>query len=262
MQSHELIQVNNINIFFNKRGNRNLHVLKDLSMTINRGECVGLVGASGCGKSTLARLLCRLHQPQSGQLRLHKRDIFSFQEWDYFQQVQMVFQDPLASFPARMKVAAFLLEPFRNFQRPEFKQGRQFATTLLTQVGLDESYLDRFPNQLSGGQLQRIVFARAIGLNPALLICDEATSALDVTIQAQIVTLLCDLQQQHSFGCLFITHDLALAENLCDTIHVMADGTIVETLSQGYILKEARHPVTYKMIEAIELLHQRMSPAA
>ncbi len=257
----ELLHIDKINVHLSKRGNSKLHVLKDLSMTIRQGECVGLVGASGCGKSTLARLLCRLHQTGSGQARLGNRDIFSYTQRDYYQQVQMVFQDPLASFPARMKVETFLLEPFRNFKRPEFEKGRQCAATLLEHVGLTESFLDRYPNQLSGGQLQRIVFARAVGLKPTLLICDEATSALDVTIQAQTVALFRNLQQTQGFGCLFISHDLALAESICDTIYVMADGAIVESLTQGHIAKEACHPETRKMIKATGLLRQGMTQA-
>ncbi len=246
----ELLQLNQINLHFSKRGQPDLHVLKDISMIIRQGECCGLVGASGCGKSTLARLLCLLHRPDSGLARLAGQDIFSYQEKNYYQQVQMVFQDPLACFPARMKVANFLLEPFRNFMRPEYARKRHFAAELLQNVSLTEDFLERYPNQLSGGQLQRIVFARAVGLNPALLICDEATSALDVTIQAQIIDLLRGLQQQQGFGCLFITHDLALAEDLCDTIHVMDDGAIVETLSSGNIASEAQHWVTRRMIDA------------
>ena len=162
----------------------------------------------------------------------------------------MVFQDPLASCPSRMRVETFLLEPFRNFGLLAGRNPREFAAELLARVHLEEELLSRYPGQLSGGQMQRVVFARATGLNPALLICDEATSALDATIQAQVIALLQELRQRFHFACLFITHDLALAESLCDTIYVMHEGALVERLENGNIATEARHPATLDLVRA------------
>ena len=244
-----LLEIRNVDKYFNKRGQA-IPVLKDITFDISPGECVGMVGASGSGKSTLARLLCRIHRQEKGRVCFKGEDIFTLSPKAYFSQVQMVFQDPLASFPPRMKVEHYLLEPFRNFKQMRGRRPKALAVELLERVGLDAGALSRYPNQLSGGQLQRIVFARAIGLNPSLVICDEATSALDATIQAQVITLFQRLRKDIGFASLFITHDLALAELLCDTIHVMDDGAIVETLTSGNISKEACHPATLSMIRA------------
>ena len=250
MENENLLEIRGVNKFFKKRG-KNTQVLADIDLRIRPGECVGMVGASGSGKSTIARMLCLIHKPESGEVLFRGEDIFALRPRDYFRQVQMVFQDPLASFPPRMRVETFLLEPFRNYGLPEAKD-KNLARDLLAHVHLEPDLLGRFPNQLSGGQLQRIVFARATGMRPALVICDEATSALDATIQAQVVALLRDLQARIGFACLFITHDLALAESLCARIHVMEDGKIVEELAGGNITRDARHPATLELIRACE----------
>ena len=251
MEQENLLEIRHVDKFFTKRGRR-VQVLSDINLAIRPGECVGMVGASGSGKSTIARMLCLIHKPEAGTVRFRGADIFALKPRDYFRQVQMVFQDPLASFPPRMKVETFLLEPFRNYRLPEAAQARALAERLLAEVHLEPDLLGRFPNQLSGGQLQRVVFARATGMRPALVICDEATSALDATIQAQVVALLRDLQARIGFACLFITHDLALAESLCARIHVMEDGKIVEELAGGNITRDARHPATLELIRACE----------
>ncbi|QIZ76321.1 ABC transporter ATP-binding protein [Ferrimonas lipolytica] len=244
-----LLQLRDVDKYFDN-GETSKHVLKSINLSVKSGENVGIVGASGSGKSTLARLLCRIHQQERGDILFAGEPIDSIAAKHYFQQVQMVFQDPLASFPPRMKVEQYLLEPFKNFKRLQGKEPHQLAKALLEKVHLPEAILQRYPNQLSGGQLQRIVFARATGLNPSLLICDEATSALDATIQKQVLSLFDELQQQAGFASLFITHDLALAESFCDIIHVMEDGRIVETLTSGNIVSEAQHPCTQRMIES------------
>ncbi|WP_051309948.1 ABC transporter ATP-binding protein [Desulfogranum japonicum] len=247
--SEPLVSVQRVNKFFNKLG-KSVHILKDVTLDIHPGECVGMVGSSGSGKSTLARILCRIHCQEKGTILFRGRNIFRINRQDYYRQVQMVFQDPLACFPQRMTVKQFLLEPYRNFKLLNGCGHSDLAAKLLERVNLSVQYLGRYPNQLSGGQLQRIVFSRVTGLNPQLVICDEATSALDVTIQAQIIALFQKLQKQQKFASLFITHDLALAEKLCDTIHVMDDGAIVETLTSGNIVEEAQHPATQRMIRA------------
>lgn len=149
-----------------------------------------------------------------------------------------------------MKVEQYLLEPFHNYKLLGGRNPKELAKELLERVNLPAEILSRYPNQLSGGQLQRIVFARATGMNPSLVICDEATSALDATIQSQVIRLFQNLQQEIGFASLFITHDLALAEALCNTIHVMHDGAIVETLTSDNIGEEAQHPATLTMVQA------------
>lgn len=247
--SDPMLEIRHVDKYFERPG-YSIHVLKDITFDIHPAECVGMVGASGSGKSTLARIICLIHQHDRGELLFQGKDIFTLKRKAYYQQVQMVFQDPLASFPPRMKVERFLLEPFRNFHMLDGRNPRTLAVKLLERVNLSEELLSRYPNQLSGGQLQRIVFARATGLNPSLVIFDEATSALDATIQAQMITLFRKLQKKIGFASLFITHDLALAESLCDTIYVMDDGAIVEQLISDNIANEAKHPATRRLIKA------------
>ncbi|WED23449.1 dipeptide/oligopeptide/nickel ABC transporter ATP-binding protein [Vibrio sp. JC009] len=253
-----LLEIRQLDKFFEQKGEVT-HVLKDINLKIRAGECVGIVGESGSGKSTLARLLCRIHSQDSGQVLLRGEEIGSINLMDYYQQVQMVFQDPLSSFPPRMKVKQYLLEPFKNFKRLKDINPDTHAKALLAKVGLAEDILTRYPNQLSGGQLQRIVFARATGINPSLLICDEATSALDATIQKQVLAVFEELREELGFACIFITHDLALAETLCDTIHVMDNGCIVETLVSGNLAQEAIHPSTRRLIDSSFAMSEAVS---
>ena len=232
------------------KGRATVRVLNGITFDIGSGECVGLVGESGSGKSTLARLLCRIHRQDDGAVLFRGKDIFTYNPKAYYRQVQMVFQDPLASFPSRMTVGRYLLEPFYNFGLLRGVAPDAHAAELLKRVGLSSELFSRFPGQLSGGQLQRIAYARATGLSPALVVCDEVTSALDATTQAQIISLFRSLRAESGFASLFITHDLALAESLCDIVHVMDSGSIVETLTTGNLLSEARHPATRAMIHA------------
>ncbi|MCE0494972.1 ABC transporter ATP-binding protein [Vibrio salinus] len=254
-----LLSINDLTQSFEKNGRR-IPVLKDINLDIHAGSSIGIVGESGSGKSTLARLICRIHQPDCGQVLLHGKDIGSVKMKDYYRQVQMVFQDPLASFPPRMKVKAYLLEPFYNFRMLDGRDPGALATSLLARVGLPDTVLSRYPNQLSGGQLQRIVFARATAVHPSLLICDEATSALDATVQKQVLDVYHDLKKEMGFACLFITHDLALAETVCDTVHVMDNGRIVETLVTGNLAEEASHPTTRRLIHSCCTLSEVVSP--
>ncbi len=256
-----LLELRHVDKFFKKRGQK-IQVLRNITLRVRAGECVGMVGASGSGKSTIARLLCLIHKPEAGEILLHGQDIWSCDPRGYYRQVQMVFQDPLASCPPRMRIETFLLEPFRNFGLLAGRDPRAFAEELLAQVHLEADLLSRYPGQLSGGQMQRVVFARATGLQPRLVICDEATSALDATIQAQVITLLQELQRSAQFACLFITHDLALAEALCDTIYVMHEGCLVERLKSDNMAEEARHPATLDLVRAclaFSTVHQHMS---
>jgi ABC-type oligopeptide transport system ATPase subunit len=231
--------------------------MKDVSMFLNKGEWLGIVGESGCGKSTLARIVSRLDEPTSGQVLFRNRDIGHLKgsdKYDYYRKVQMVFQNPLSTFSPRMTIGTYLMEPFINFGLMNKNEARAFAESLLLDVGLTKDMMKRYPNELSGGQLQRVVIARTIGLEPDLLICDECTSALDVSIQKEIVQLLLSLKKKKMFSVIFITHDLALGEGLCNRIYVMKDGKIVESLGDD-IIKEANHPYTKQLTKAVYSIH-------
>lgn len=162
----------------------------------------------------------------------------------------MIFQDPLATFSPRMKIGTYIMEPFLNFNILHKKEAFAFAEELLEMVGLEKEFMNRYPHELSGGQLQRVVIARAIGLNPDLIICDECTSALDVTIQQQILQLLIDLRVKTNFSCIFITHDLAVAESICDKLYVMYEGEIIEEIHSNHLKRDAKHPYTKKLLNS------------
>ena len=249
-----ILELNGIGMIFTTGSGRKVHAIKRVDLSLHQGACVGIVGESGCGKSTLARVVCRLNRPTSGSIRFRGEDVTAVGATDlksYYQRVQMIFQDPLGTFSPRMKIGDYMTEPFLNFGMMNRKKALVYVETLLEKVGLPGEYLKRYPSMLSGGQLQRIVIARAIGLKPDLIVCDECTSALDATIQQQIIHLFEGLRKETGFASLFITHDLALAEAVCDTIHVMYDGEIVETLEENNIGKEATHPYTMELIDSV-----------
>ena len=231
-----------------------LTAVKDVSLTMKSGECLAIIGESGCGKSTLARLAAHLEPPDSGRIiyqgvpihRLYKN---GFKE--YRRQVQLVFQNPASVFSPRMRIGTFLMEPWINYEKKSRKEAAEMARYSLKRVGLPEEYFYKYPHQLSGGELQRAVIARAIAIHPKLLICDEATSALDVSVQKQIMDLLREHQQEAGISVLFISHDLALAENFGDRIAVMYLGEIVEWLEGRHLRKYAAHPYTRALLESV-----------
>lgn len=231
-----------------------LTAVKDVSLTMKSGECLAIIGESGCGKSTLARLAAHLEPPDSGRIiyqgvpihRLYKN---GFKE--YRRHVQLVFQNPASVFSPRMRIGTFLMEPWINYEKKSRKEAVEMARYSLKRVGLPEEYFYKYPHQLSGGELQRAVIARAIAIHPKLLICDEATSALDVSVQKQIMDLLREHQQEAGISVLFISHDLALAENFGDRIAVMYLGEIVEWLEGRHLRKYAAHPYTRALLESV-----------
>lgn len=236
---------------------QHLHAVDGLDLTIGPGESVGLVGESGCGKSTLIRLIARLLEPTAGSIVFNGADIGRVPVGDFAHnphraKLQMVFQDPSDSLNPRFTAFDTITEPIRRLGSPrERQQLRQRATELAQQVGLPPELLGRFPHQLSGGQKARVGIARAIALNPTLLILDEPTSALDVSVQAVILHLLADLREQLNMGYLFISHDLNVVRLLCDRILVMYLGKLVETGSTDEIFNRPRHPYTQALISAI-----------
>jgi oligopeptide transport system ATP-binding protein len=232
----------------------NVKAVDDVSLTVRKGETLGLVGESGCGKSTLGRTLIRLYEPTSGTIRFRNDDFLKLGGEKLRQsrrQIQMIFQDPYASLDPRMTVGQILLQPFEIHNHLNAKERPERVKELLELVGLKASHVNRYPHEFSGGQRQRICIARAIALEPELIICDEPVSALDVSIQAQILNLLKDLQEKLNLTYIFISHDLSVIEYFCDRIAVMYLGKIVELASRDELFKNPKHPYTQALISAI-----------
>ena len=238
---------------FELKDDQTLKAVNDVSLIVKKGECVAVVGESGCGKSTLAKLVTYIENVTEGKIFFDGKEMTNIRGnelREYRRQVQMIFQDPSNVFSPRMKIGTFLMEPWRNFEKKSRKDAKEEAFKALHQVKLGREYFRKYPHQLSGGELQRISIARAIALRPQLLICDEATSALDVSIQMQIVNLLKESQKENNYAILFISHDLALAENFSDRVVVMYLGRIVEILKGSALRKNARHPYTRALLES------------
>ncbi len=226
----------------------------DVSFNVRKGEVLGLVGESGCGKSTLGRTLIRLYEPTAGDINFKGQDFLKVKGHDLRnmrKDMQMIFQDPYASLDPRMTVGQILLQPFEihNIMKPAERVER--VKQLLETVGLKASHFNRYPHEFSGGQRQRISIARAVALNPSLIIADEPVSALDVSIQAQVLNLMKDLQEKLNLTYVFISHDLSVIEHLCDRIAVMYLGKIVEIASRDDLFNNPQHPYTQALIAAI-----------
>lgn len=229
------------------------HALKYVNMYANKGELVGVVGESGCGKSTFANIIACIVKSTSGTIRFNNRDITALnnkERREYYKRFQMVFQNPLDTFSPKMTIGRYMIEPSLNFGLMDKQVAKKNAVELLVTVGLDEKFMDKYPLELSGGELQRVVIARAMGLKPDLMVFDECTSALDVSIQQKIVNLIVSLQKARGFTIIFITHNLVLAENICDRLYVMQGGEIVEMLNKGEF-HNASHPYTKGLIGSI-----------
>lgn len=233
-------------------GREKLVAVDDVSFTITRGETVGLVGESGCGKSTLARLLVALLQPTSGRV------LFDGTPLDHRsppelrrlrRRFQMVFQDPHASLNPRMRVGRILEEPLQAQGVPRLERRRR-VREVIEQVGMPVDALERFPHMFSGGQRQRIGIARALSVKPDLVVFDEPVAALDVSIQSQILNLMCDLKREHGLTYLFIAHDLSVVEYISDRIGVMYLGQLVEWGSRDQVCGRPRHPYTQRLLAA------------
>ena len=249
---------------FWKRTVDHVRAVRDVSLRIDAGEIVGLVGESGCGKSTLGFSLLGLTLPTSGEIELSgkKIDIAKADSWKpHRRDFQVVFQDPYTALNPRLTVFELLSEPLRTHGLAPAAGLRAAATELLRQVGLPVDALDRFPHAFSGGQRQRLCIARALGVRPRLLVCDEVVSALDVSVQAQIVNLLLDLRREHGMALLFITHDLSLVRSIADRVLVMKDGEIVEEGEAAALFAAPRHPYTRTLLAAVPTLAKRARKA-
>ena len=226
----------------------------DISLTVRKGETLGLVGESGCGKSTLGRTLIRLYEPTAGQIQFNGKDFLTLSGSELRasrKNIQMIFQDPYASLDPRMTVGQVIEQPFIIHGLLSSDEREAKVKELLELVGLRPSHINRYPHEFSGGQRQRIAIARAIALNPELIICDEPVSALDVSIQAQILNLLKDLQERLGLTYIFISHDLSVIEHVCDRIAVMYLGKIVEISERDELYKSPKHPYTQALLASI-----------
>ena len=235
-----------------------------VSFTLKRGETLGIVGESGCGKSTTSRAVLRLVRPTAGRILVDGEDVFGLRGaalMRYRRKVQAVFQDPLASLNPRHTVLESLTEGMVAHGMCTAGERKDRAAALLSSVGLDSSALYKWPHEFSGGERQRICIARAVSLQPELLICDEAVSALDLSIRAQVLDLLAELKNKMSLSILFITHDLGVVQHVADRILVMNRGRIVESGTCDEVLKNPKEEYTKNLIAAVPRITRRQTPA-
>lgn len=234
-------------------GKKSMTAVDDVSFELHRGECLGIVGESGSGKSTIAKMITHLEPVTEGQIFLDEKNITNAKGKelrDIYQDMQMVFQMPMESFDPRCTLGDGIGESLRNMgiSRSETKKR---VENLLEKCGLEKEYADRYPHQVSGGQCQRAAIARALAVNPEILICDEATSALDVTVQKQILELLIELKEKENLSFLLICHDLALVQALCDKVLVLYHGKTVEYGSPDEIINHPKMDYTKKLVESV-----------
>jgi peptide/nickel transport system ATP-binding protein len=275
-QESPLVQIKNLKVGFPIKGvfggtKRSFMAVNDVSFDIKRGETLGLVGESGCGKSTLARTLLRLIEPTSGQIIFENRDITQLKGSELQilrRQMQIIFQNPFSALDPRIKVGDAIMEPLEiHKQGKTAKERRERAAYLLERVGLSADAMNRYPHQFSGGQRQRVCIARSLALNPKFIICDESVSALDVSVQAQVLNLLKELQDEFGLTYIFISHDLSVVKFMSDRILVMNKGQIVEQGKAEDIYRHPKEEYTQKLIASIptgsaERIKQRQAKAS
>ncbi len=252
MSDAALLEADDVRVTFGSAEGR-VHALDGVTLAVSAGETVSLVGESGSGKSTLALVLMRALRPDSGSIRFDGKEIGQLSPAalkPVRRRLQMVFQDPYASLDPRMSVGTILAEPLRAHRLGDRNERRTRIAHLLEQVGLPPEAVDRYPSQFSGGQRQRIAIARALALRPQMIIADEPVSALDVSIQAQIVNLMRDIQRDTGVAYLVIAHDLALVHEISDRILVMYLGRIVEEGTRETVVRQPQHPYTVALLSA------------
>lgn len=227
---------------------KRVYAVNGVNLTIEAGEILGLVGESGCGKSTLGRMVAGILPPSEGEIRLDGQPMVRSGTESVHNKVQMVFQNPYASLNPRHRIHDTLTEAAIYRGLVTRKDARQFSADMLKSVGLDAGYADRYPHQFSGGQRQRIAIARALAMDPRLIVCDEAVSALDVSVQAQILNLFLDLRERRNLTYLFISHNLAVVEYLADRVAIMYLGRVVELATTSDLFERPKHPYTRALI--------------
>ncbi len=255
----KILDVKNISMRFNSKGVC-VRAVTDVSFSVYEGETIGIVGESGCGKTTLGRCIVRAYDPSEGSVEYTASDgqLLDFLKIDkqtmkkYRKEIQMIFQDPYSSLDPRMTVLDIIKEPIlANYPKMPKAEVERRVMDIAAKVGLNTTYLKRYPHAFSGGQRQRIGIARALVLNPRVIVCDEAVSALDVSIQAQVINLLHDLQQEFGLTYLFISHDLSVVEYISDKVGVMYLGKMVEFAPTKKLFEHPMHPYTESLLSAV-----------
>jgi len=259
-ESGPLVAVDDLSKQFKAADGRKVHAVERVSLTVDRGETLAVVGESGCGKSTLAFLIMRLLDPTSGTIHLGGNDITRLKGRamrPHRQRMQIIFQDPFASLDPRRQIGDAVAEPLVVHGIGDKSSQRAKVVDLLETVGLEQSHMRQFPHQFSGGQRQRICIARALALEPELVVADEAVSALDVSIQAQVINLMMDLQDELGLSYLFISHDLAVVERISHRVAVMYLGQVVELGPRAAVFDNPQHEYTRTLLSAVPVADPR-----
>jgi oligopeptide/dipeptide ABC transporter ATP-binding protein len=256
MTNRPLVEIKDLKKYFPVPHKQVVRAVDGVSFTINRGETLGLVGESGCGKTTVGRCILRLIEPTSGEIRFDGRDLLKLGRGEMRairRRMQIIFQDPYSSLNPRMKVGSIIAEPLEIHRVGDRRERKDRVAELLRVVGLDPDYANRYPHQFSGGQRQRIGIARALALNPDFIVADEPVSALDVSVQAQVVNLMQDLQERFGLTYLFISHGLAVVKHISTRVGVMYLGKLVELAPAEEIYANPLHPYTQALLRAIPI---------
>lgn len=260
----EIVRVEGVTRYYPAGWRRQVRAVDGVDLVLHRGETLALVGESGCGKSTLARLFLRLEAPTSGRIFLEDEDITKIDGAalrDRRRQIQMIFQDPYACLNPRMTAEAIVREPLENYNIGSASSRRKAVLELLERVGLRPEFASRYPHELSGGQRQRLGIARALSLKPKILVADEPVSALDVSIRAQVINLLVDLQKEYNLTVLLVSHDIGVVAHVSHRIAVMYVGAIVESGLTQEVLANPRHPYTRALLDAVPASHPSLRHA-
>ena len=261
-----ILEIENLKTRFSIKSNfgfskGNVHAVEGIDLLLQQGETIGIVGESGCGKSTLGKSIIRLVEPNSGKIKIRGKDIISLSKKDMFpirKDVQIVFQDPYSSLNPRLTVGQIVSEGMKLHKVCHETEIKDKLIEVFKKVGLSEFHINNYPHEFSGGQRQRIGIARALALSPSIIIADEAVSALDVSIQAQVINLMMELQEEYGLSYLFISHDMAVIERVCHRVAVMYLGEIVELGSRSQVFENPQHPYTKKLMKAVPIADPKL----
>ncbi|NBK93227.1 ATP-binding cassette domain-containing protein [bacterium 1XD21-13] len=263
MSEHNILEVKDLTKHFKAGKKQIVHAVDGISVTLGKGKTLGLVGESGCGKSSCARTIIRMYDPTSGQIILDGTDITNMKQKElkpYRKKMQMIFQDPYASLNARMTVRDIIAEPLLAHNLVKNKEeANDLVYPMLERVGLTKEHANRYAHEFSGGQRQRVGIARALILEPQLVICDEPISALDVSIQAQVINLLKDFQEEKGLSYLFIAHDLSMVRYVSDDVGVMYLGQLVEMSEADEIYRNPLHPYTKGLLGSVPIANPKLA---